>query len=231
MFLYGAISIAIGFLWLLTQSEPSRFESSASYASPVPFRQALSRVVHIRGVWLLGLILLGQFGCVQGMLGYLPLYLREIGWTGVSSDGALAAFSGASMIVVIPMALLSDRLGSRKTILFAAMLITTIGVGLLSVAGCVMVWALVIIVGVVRDGFMAVITTMIMETEGVGVAYAGTAMGLVFTLSRLGGFIAPPIGNSLANINLGLPFIFWAALAAVALFGFYFVKESGRGQR
>jgi len=231
MFLYGAMSTVLGILWLLTRSEPSRFKSSASYASTVPFRHALSRGVHIRGVWLLGVILLGQFGCVQGMLGYLPLYLREIGWTAASADGTLASFNGASMIVVIPIALLSDRLASRKVVLLAASLITAIGVGLLSVASGPMVWVSVIIAGIVRDGFMAVIMAMIMETEGVGAAYAGTALGLAMTLSRVGGIISPPIGNSLADINPGLPFIFWAALAAVALFGYYFVKETGRKQR
>ena len=230
MFLYGAMSIAISILWLLTRSEPSRVESSASYASTTGFRQVLSRLIRIRGVWLLGFILLGQIGCVQGMLGYLPLYLREIGWTAASADGASAAFHGVSMMFVIPIALLSDRIGSRKAILFAATLMTAIGVGLLSVAGGTLVWASVIIAGIARDGFMAVLMTMIMETDGVGATYAGTALGLAMTLSRLGSFISPPLGNSLAGINPGLPFIFWAALAAIALFGFRFVKETGRKQ-
>ena len=230
MFLYGAMSIAISILWLLTRSEPSRVESSASYASTTGFRQVLSRLIRIRGVWLLGFILLGQIGCVQGMLGYLPLYLREIGWTAASADGASAAFHGVSMMFVIPIALLSDRIGSRKAILFAATLMTAIGVGLLSVAGGTLVWAAVIIAGIARDDVIAVRMSMIMETDGVGATYAGTALGLAMTLSRLGSFISPPLGNSLAGINPGLPFIFWAALAAMALFGFRFVKETGRKQ-
>ena len=231
MLLYGVISIAIGILWLLTRSAPSQVEPSASYASTVPFRQALSRVLRIKGVWLLGFILMGQIGCVQGVLGYLPLHLREVGWTGASADGALAAFHATSMMGAVPLALLSDRLGSRRAILFAATLMTAIGIGLLSVAGGAMVWASVIIAGIVRDGFMAVLVTMVMETEGVGATYAGTALGLVITLSRLSAFISPPIGNSLADTNLGLPFIFWAALAAAALFGFCFVKQKARGDR
>jgi len=225
MFLYGAISIVISVLWLLTRSEPNQVESSAGYASTIPFRQALLRVVRIRDVWILGFILMGQLGCVQGMFGYLPLYLREIGWTGPNADGTLAAFHATSMMAVVPIVLLSDRLGSRKTVLFVAALMTAIGVGLLSVAGGTMVWASVIIAGIVRDGFMAVLMTTIIETDGVGTAYAGTAMGLVLTLSRLSGFLSPPIGNSLAGVNPGLPFVFWAALAAVALFGFCFLRQ------
>ena len=225
LFLYGAISVAIGILWVLTRSESDYIEPSTESVSTIPLRQALSRVVRIRDVWLLGFILMGQSGSIQGMLGYLPLHLREIGWTAASADGALAAFHAISMIGVIPIALLSDRLGSRKAVLFAATLMTAIGVGLLSIANVTMVWASVIIAGIVRDGFMAVFMTTIIEIDGVGAAYAGTAMGLVMTLSRLIAFLSPPIGNSLASINLGLPFVFWAALAAVALFFFYFTIE------
>jgi len=116
-------------------------------------------------------------------------------------------------------------------ILFVATLMTAIGVGMLSIADGPMVWVAVIIAGVVRDGFMAVLMSMIMETRGVGVTYAGTAIGLVSTLSRPGGIISPPIGNGLASINLRLPFIFWSALATMALSGFYFLKETGRRQR
>lgn len=231
LFLYGAISIGISTLWLLTRSELGQIESPSSHAGMVPFRQALSRVVRIRSVWFLGLIALGRMACTTGMTGYLPLYLRKVGWTAARADGALAASNSVSMMAAIPIALLSNKLGSRKVVLFAATLITAIGVGLLSVVDGVMVWVSVIIANITRDGFMAVMITMIMETEGIGAAYAGTALGLVMTLSRAGGIISPPIGNSLADINLGLPFIFWAVLAAVALFGFRFVKETGRKQR
>ena len=225
LLLYGAISIAFSVLWLLSRSKPSQVELPASHENAVSLRQALSRVVHIKGVWLIGFIFFGQSGCAEGMVGYLPLYLREIGWTPASADGALAALNGISMITVIPMALLSDRLGSRKAVLFAATLMTAIGVGLLSVAGGAMVWASMILAGIARVGFMALLITLIIEIEGVGPTYAGSAMGLAMTIGRVSTIISPPIGNSLAGINLGLPFVFWAALATMALFGLYFVKE------
>jgi MFS family permease len=224
LFLYGAISVVISMLWLLTGSEiaPKGDEHTASLG------QALSHVVGLRNVWFLGLVLLGIGGCLQGVLGYLPLHLREIGWAGASADGALAAFHGISLVFTIPLAFLSDRLGSRKPILVAATSMTIVGVGLLSIAEGTLVWASVALAGIVRDGFMAIFMTMVMETKGVGAQHAGTAMGMVMVFYRLGGLLSPPLGNSLAAINLGLPFIFWAALAAVALFGFYFVKNGTR---
>jgi MFS family permease len=67
--------------------------------------------------------------------------------------------------------------------------------------------------------------TMVTELDGVGVVYAGTAMGLTSTLSRVGGLIAPPLGNSLASYDLRLPFVFWAAIALLGFAAFYLVKE------
>ena len=74
----------------------------------------------------------------------------------------------------------------------------------------------VLLVGFVRDGFMAILLTMIIEVDGVGPAYAGTAMGFVMALSGIANTIAPPLGNRLADSFPSAPFILWAAWA---LFG------------
>jgi NNP family nitrate/nitrite transporter-like MFS transporter len=228
LFTYGAISIALGLLWFLTHGNPGKFESSDYPLSSLPFRQTISHVSHIKSVWLLTIILLGHSGCVQGMLGYLPLYLRQNGWTAVSADSAAASFHVASLIATIPIALLSNKLTSRKFIFYATMLMTAIGVALLSMFGGSTVWLCVIIAGCFRDGFMAIFMTTLIETEGIGTRYAGTALGLISTFARLGEIISPPIGNSLGNINASLPFLFWSFFAVVALVASYFLKETAK---
>jgi cyanate permease len=175
-------------------------------------------------MWFFGLVMLGMGGCLQGMLGYLPLYLRGIGWSAAGADGALATFHGISMIFTIPVALLSDKIGSRKRVLILGTVMTITGVGLLTVAEGILVWIAVSISGIIRDGFMAIFMTMIMETRGVG-RYAGSAMGMIMVFYRLGGLTTPPLGNSLASINGGLPFLFWAVVGTLALIGFYYVHE------
>jgi len=42
-------------------------------------------------------------------------------------------------------------------------------------------------------------------------------LGLAFTFAQPGSFISPPLGNSLANLNPGLPFLFWASLSVMAI--------------
>jgi hypothetical protein len=179
----------------------------------------------VKNVWLLGFGLFGIGGAVQGALGYLPLYLRGVGWLPAYADGALSVFHTASMIFVVPVAMWSDRLQLRKPFLLTAGLMIATGIGLLSFVEGALVWAAVMLSGAVRDAFMAMFQTVVVESDRVGATYAGTAIGFALALGGLSNVIAPPVGNSLATVWQGAPFAFWAALAVFGLGCLWFVKE------
>ena len=224
LFLYGGLSIVVGIFWSFTREVPSS-ERTHWREEKVPLREGLPYVARVRNVWLLGLTMLGIGGCIQGTLGYLPLYLRRIGWPDTLADVAMATFHGISLVATIPVVMLSDRLGSRKGILMAGTVTTAAGVALLSLSPGNLVWVAVIIAGLLRDGFMGVLMTWILELEKVGTRYGATAIGMVLLFGRLGSLVSPPLGNSMADFNLALPFIFWAALALMGLLCLYFIKE------
>ncbi len=225
MYLYGAVSLAVGLLWILFVKEPPRSDPANGYSGTVPIRRTVSDLLHIKALWLLGVTLLFRTGCIMGMTGYLPLYLRDQGWMPASADGALAAFYGVSTLCVVPLSFLSDRLGSRKAILFPALLVTLICFGLIPLVDGTPVWILMILSGIFMDGFMAVIVTLLLETEGIRPVHSGIALGLLFTISQIGAVISPPMGNSFASINPGLPFFFWAGLSLAGLLTLTPVKE------
>jgi len=227
MYLYGALSTAVGILWLLFGREPQQFDSTTGTSGTVPFRQAFSRLIRIKAIWLIGLTMLFRIGCLMGMTGYVPLYLRELGWSIASADGTLAAFYGISTVCVVPLCFLSDKIGSRKAILFPALIVSMICIGLVPFVEGGTIWLLMILAGISMDGFMSLTVTMLLETEGIGPAYSGTALGILFTIVHIGSVASPPLGNSLAGINLGLPFIFWASLSIVALATLSLTKETG----
>lgn len=233
VFLYGGISVLIGLIWLLTVKEHDQLHLGAS-PTKVPLRQSIGRIFPIKSIWFLGLTMLGFSGCVLGMIGYLPTYLRDIGWTAASADGALTVFCALSALGVIPLSLLSAKIGLRKVVLFPVLVVTIIGVALVPLVSDSLVWVIMIFVGVARDGFMAVALTISTETEGVGVVYAGTSMGLTQTLLNVGSLSSPALGNSLAdpaNPAAPYPFFLWAAFGVVALVAFCFVKETGWRQK
>ena len=224
LLLYGFLSAFVSVAWFFTVREPGQVVSGGATAR-LTLGQTLLRVARLKSVWLIGLTLAGNTSCINGMLGYLPLYLREEGWSVASADGTVAAFHGVSMLGTIPLALLSDRFRSRKSVLIPALLVTAASVALLSAAHDQTVWLIMILSGLFRDGFMAIILSMVIEVKGVGADYAATAAALVLAISRLGNFVGPPVGNSLAVFHPGLPFVFWGALALFAPMSLYLVRE------
>jgi MFS family permease len=216
MFFYGIVALLMGLLWYLLHPR----EVATEEKRHIPLREGLPHVIRLRRVWLIGLGGMGINACITGAMGYLPTYLRTIGWNPTTADNALAMFYFVSLLGAIPLAMLSDRLGTRRGFLMAAALMMTIGISLLATVDGYLIWLAVIIAGVMFDGFMGIQMASIMEVEGVGVAYIGTALGFSGVIRNFGGVFSPPIGNSLASIAPNIPFIFWAALSLFSLFIF-----------
>jgi MFS family permease len=226
LFLYGGVSVVMGIIWFFTIPESAKSESGAA-----TLRQTFSHIKGISSVWLIALGMMGFAGCNKSVVGYLPLYLRNSGWSSFGADGALAALNAAGTAAAIPVTYLSDKLGLRKAVLVPGLITTIIGVGLLSTVTGPAIWLLAVMAGIFRDLIWAVSATMIVETKGIGPVYAGTAVGIVHAFTRMGYTFAPPVGNSLAKVQAGLPFIFWAGLTLLALLAFSFVRETGMGRQ
>jgi CP family cyanate transporter-like MFS transporter len=228
MYFYGAISVGMGILWVIFGREPEQSGPTRPASDTVPLGRVFSELIHFKALWLIGLALLLRQGCMIGMAGYLPLYLGEQGWGVASASGALSVYFAASTIFVVPLSYLSDKIGSRKAILFPAILATTACVALIPVAESGMIWVLMVCAGIFMDCFMSVVVTMLVETPGLKMTHSGLAVGIVFSIGNIGIAAAPPLGNSLAIINAGAPFYFWAFLALLALLPIALTKETGR---
>ena len=227
LYLYGLVAVVMSGLWAVIHPGEKRTVGEAR-RTPVPLREALAHVSRLRSVWIIGLGTLFIWACIRGFVGYLPLYLRDQGWSGVYADGALSLFYALSLLAAIPIALLSDRYQVRRGFLLLAALFMGLGVGLLSFAQGIMIFLAVIIAGTVFDAFMAIHQAAILEVDGVGTAYAGTALGFGAMLREAGGVFSPPLGNSLTVFGPSVPFAFWGAMGLLAMIAFYLlpVKKS-----
>ena len=220
----SAPAVAMGLLWLTTGREPEKSELPPASVSSVPFKQAFFKVIRDKQVWFIGLIQLAFFGSNTGLYGYLPLYLRNIGWTGQAADSAITVLNGACMVGIIPMVLLANRLRSNRGVLAFSMVVMSASLLVLPFVRGNTVFGLLIISGFIRSGGLAIMTVLIFEIKGIGSTYAGTAVGLATSCAMAGAFISPPVGNSLASFAAGTPFIFWGALPALALPLLLFIK-------
>ena len=227
LFAYGAVAILFSAFWWFSQEKAG--DESRQDNQMITFRQSIGYVMRLRNVWILCIATAGVSGCVNGMLGFLPLYLRDLGWEPAVADSTLASFHAVSMLFAIPIALLSDRVGSRRGVLMAAALLIGSGTGLLGIAGGGLIPVAVLIAGIARDGFMAISMTAVIEEKGIGARLAGSATGLNMSVIGITNVFAPPIGNWLAKFGSGLPFFFWTALALSSFVAYFFLRQPAKG--
>ncbi|MBN1161276.1 MAG: MFS transporter [Dehalococcoidales bacterium] len=225
MFLFGGISIALGLLWFFTGREPDKTENPELSTDKIPFRQALSHISRIKEVWIIGLVTFFNWGASMGFMGYLPLYLRNIGWSPASADSVITVSSAMMLLGSIPMVLLSDRLKSRWGVLMVSVTALAVSLVLLPYVNTLGVWLVIIIGNFLRSGSSSLFNVMLLENKNIGSTYGGTAIGLASTISMVGAFVAPPLGNSLADMNKGWPFLLWAGLASLSIPLMFFIRE------
>jgi MFS family permease len=227
LFILSAPAVIMGILWWTTGKEPEKSELSTTPSNSVPLRQAFLKVVHTREVWIIGLIFLTLFGASSGFMGYLALYLRNIGWSPVSADSALTVYNVSSMIGIIPMILLSNRIGGKKRILVLSIVMSVANLATLPFLTNNWLFVLLIVTGFLRSAAAPICVVLIFEAKGIGSTCGGTAISMASAMGMLGSFAAPPLGNALTAISPGAPFIFWAGLSALALpLAFYLQKRS-----
>ena len=166
----------------------------------------------------IALAVFGAVGMVQGILGYVPTYLREIGWAPVDADSAIPLFFFASLIGVVPISHLSDRLRNRRSVMIFGTSMMTLGTVLMYFAGG-NYWAVMLAMavgGLCFDSFMALMGASITEVRGLDMALVGSALGFGGMLQNLGGSMLPPLGNTLSVFSLNAPFLLWAAAGLFA---------------
>ncbi len=207
----GICAIILAIVWAVLH--PPMESGSAKRPD---LKQIIANLRHVAGyreLWVIALAVFGVLGLMRGLVGYVPTYLREIGWEAVNADTAITVFFLASLIGVVPISHLSDRLGNRRLVMAFGTTTMAIGTCLMFFAGDSfwMVMLAMAIAGFCFDSFMALQGASITEVEGLNMAMVGSALGFGGVWQNLGSTITPPIGNTLSTLGLNVPFLLWAA--------------------
>jgi MFS family permease len=96
LFVYGAVAILFAMFWWFSHEKAGVEDQQKN--DLITFREAICQVIRLRNVWILCIATAGVSGCVNGMLGFLPLYLRVLGWKPAIADSTLASFHAGSAI-------------------------------------------------------------------------------------------------------------------------------------
>ena len=213
---FGLSSVLLAILWAIAHPPVTQERRRGLDLRQLPIKAR--RVAGFRELRAIALAVFGAVGLVQGMVGYVPTYLRQIGWAPVDADSAIPLFFLASLIGVVPISHLSDRLGDRRLVMTFSAGLMTLG-ALLMYAADGEYWAIMLAMalgGLCFDSFMAMMGASITEAPGLELALVGSALGFGGMFQNLGGALLPPLGNAMSAISLNAPFLLWAAAGVFA---------------
>jgi len=221
----GIASVLIGVLWLVVH--PPVEKSKGKRPNIGGILANLKFVTRYRDLWVFAIAVFGVLGLMRGIVGYVPTYLREIGWTPADADTALTVFFFASLVGVVPVSYISDRIGNRRIVMVVATMAMSIGVGMMFFVGSAF-WGVILAMGIAGfffDSFMAMNGAAVTEIEGLDIAMMGSALGFAGMMQNISGTVIPPMGNALSPLGLNVPFLLWSASGMVAVLVLLFVRK------
>ena len=226
LFLYSGLCALIATLWLLfMRHAPGRISSSekSPAAARPTFRRSITAVFGIKEMWLLAIGNLGIVGSFISLNGYLPVYLEKIGLGKSLGDTMSSTLFVASIVGAIAVPAVASRAGGLKPVMIVCAVATSVVILFLTMANEALFWVLIPAAGALTQGVGTLVITHAIQIKKIGPEYAGTAVGLIGSLSNIGGFILPILGGKLADVNQTWPFFFWALITLLSTVCFMFI--------
>jgi cyanate permease len=157
----------------------------------------------------------------HGLQGWLVTIFETRGVRPALAGLTTTVLVAGQVIGALSIPLLSDRLSARRPAVIFAGLLVTGGTILLLVSGSVLLFAAsgVAIVGIGLGGIGPLIRTIPVEIREIGPELTATAVGIIFAVGEVGGFLGPFLVGSLRDATDS----FAPGLAIVAMSGIVIV--------
>lgn len=219
----GVVAVAYGVAWLLLAlaagvddgaGDGFALESVLADLRLVLSHRDLQLVVAVGTMYLL---------LNHGMQGWLPTILESRGVQPAVAGQATSLFVAAYVAGVLAVPEAADRFGARALALVGCGLGVVFGMAgvIAGDAGAVAIGG-ILLTGISTGGVSPLVRAIPPDLEGIGPRLTGTAVGFIFAVGEIGGFLGPVLVGSLHDLTgsfapgLGL---LVAAGAVVALAG------------
>jgi predicted MFS family arabinose efflux permease len=187
-------------------------------------RDAIKETLGNPLLWIYGVAFLGGYGSYFAASQLLETYGEEGRHFGAGTAGLAALVIGLAGIPgSIVAGWLSDRFGRRRLVILGMTLLQAAGLLLVPVAGEGWFWVPALVIGFAFNGSFAVWQTVPGEDRSVSPENIGTAVGLMLSITAVGGFVLPwafglivPAGGyAMAWVFLGVATLVFALVGLV----------------
>lgn len=223
-FLYtGLAAVAFSLVWFLgTVRIETRNDDSSRKFSLGSLRADASRVLSNPSMLLLVAIGTAYLSVSHGLQGWLVTIFETRGVTPTLAGLTTTVLVAGQVVGALSIPPLSDRLAARRpAVIFSGVLVTT-GTLVLLVAESVLLIAAagIVAVGIGLGGVGPLIRAIPVELEEIGPGLTATAVGFVFAVGEIGGFLGPFLVGSLLDLTGSfVPGLLVISLAGLVIIG------------
>ena len=161
-------------------------------------------ILKIKDSWYLIIIFSLLMGGWIGLTGLFPSMMEQLGWPRADANNSMAVSTVAMIVGCAVLPGLSDWIGKRRWIFTVCLTICGLATVMMFVTvtdtGSSMLWVLLTIQGFMA-GAMPIILAVPVELKAVGIALAGTTVGLMNMGSNITGVLFPLAGMSMLNLD------------------------------
>lgn len=139
---------------------------------------------------------------IHGLQGWLPTVLETRGLSAARAGGATTLLVAANVAGILTVPGLADRYDARRTAVIASGAVAFVGgLGILLSGTRHILIGGIVFAGVGVGGLSPLVRAIPPDLDGVGAALTGTAVGFVFAVGEVGGFLGPTIVGVLHDVT------------------------------
>ncbi len=168
-----------------------------------------------------------------GLTGLFPSMMEQLGWPREDANNSMALSTVAMIVGCAVLPALSDWIGRRRWIFSVCLTLCGLATVMMFFSvknpGSSMLWAFLMVQGFMA-GAMPIILAIPVELKAIGIALAGTTVGLMNMGSNITGFLFPLAGMSMLNMEPIWSGLFFGGVGFI-LAGLLALKLTETGQK
>ncbi|SEW15085.1 MFS transporter [Natrinema salifodinae] len=138
----------------------------------------------------------------HGLQSWLPAVLEARGVSPDQAGRTTSLLVAANVVGVLTVPAVADRVGARRTALIVCGIIASLGVtGVLATDIGLLLVGSVLVTGFGYGGLSPLIRAIPPDLEGIGARLTGTAVGFIFAVGEIGGFLGPVLVGTLHDVT------------------------------
>lgn len=220
----GTVAVCYAGVWLLviriSNWMPNTEDSETSFAMET-LEADIKAVLTHRELRLVVLVGVTYLLIIHGLQGWLPTILESRGLSAARAGQTTTLLVIANVVGVLTIPGLADRFRARRLAIILSGSIAFCGVGAILGGGTTIITAAgIVAAGLGVGGLSPLVRAIPPDLDGIGARLTGTAIGLVFAVGEVGGFLGPVLIGSLRDVTgtyaAGLAILAGGGLLAVA---------------